>query len=41
MTSGSTENPDPDRPIDLSQDNDIVLILNDAWDVIYDMGLGD
>lgn len=41
MTSGSTENPDPDKPIDLSQDNDIVLILNDAWDVIYDMGLGD
>ena len=32
---------DPDKPIDLSQDNDIVLILNDAWDVIYDMGLGD
>lgn len=46
LTSGSTEgpdpeNPDPDTPIDLSQDNDIVLILNDAWDVIYDMGLGD
>lgn len=32
---------DPDEPIDLSQDNDIILILNDAWDVIYNMGLED
>lgn len=33
--------PDPDTPVDLSQDNDIIVILNDAWDVVYDMGLGD
>lgn len=32
---------DPDKPVDLNQDNDIVLIVNDAWDVIYDMELGD
>lgn len=31
----------PDTPVDLSQDNDIIVILNDAWDVVYDMGLGD
>ena len=42
-----TTDPDPetpddeDDPIDLSQDNDVIIILNDAWDVIYDMGLGD
>lgn len=33
--------PDPDEPVDLSQDNDIILIVNDAWDIVYDMGLGD
>lgn len=35
------EEPDSDEPIDLNQDNDIILIVNDAWDVVYDMGLGD
>lgn len=46
LRAGSTENPekpgeDPDTPIDLNSDNDIILILNDAWDVIYNMGLDD
>lgn len=46
ITGGNGENPDPettdpDTPVDLSQDNDIIVILNDAWDVVYDMGLGD
>ena len=45
-TGGETPDPgvdptDPDTPVDLSQDNDIIVILNDAWDVVYDMGLGD
>lgn len=46
LRADSTEDPDnpgtdPDTPIDLNNDNDIILILNDAWDVVYDMGLGD
>lgn len=36
-----TTDPDPDEPVDLSQDNDIILIVNDAWEVVYDLGLGD
>lgn len=44
--SDSTEGPDEEKdddddPIDLSTDNEISLILNDAWDVIYEMGLED
>lgn len=30
---------DPDTPIDLSVDNTITLIINDAWNMIYDMGV--
>lgn len=45
LKSDSTNPPvkpeDPDKPVDLNQDNDIIVILNDAWDVVYDMGLGD
>ena len=40
-TNPPVEPEDPDKPVDLSQDNDIIVILNDAWDVVYDMGLGD
>lgn len=29
----------PDEPIDLSVENDLEVQLNDAWDVLYDMGL--
>lgn len=40
-TNPPVEPEDPDNPVDLNQDNDIIVILNDAWDVVYDMGLGD
>lgn len=40
-TNPPVEPEDPDKPVDLNQDNDIIVILNDAWDVVYDMGLGD
>lgn len=42
-TNGGTTDPDTDddKPVDLNNDNDIIVILNDAWDVIYDMSLGD
>ena len=30
---------DEDDPIDVSASNDIILILNDAWDVLHNMGL--
>lgn len=30
---------DPDTPIDLSVDNTITLIINDAWNTIYDLGV--
>lgn len=36
-----TPGKDPDTPVDLNNDNDIIVILNDAWDVIYNMGLED
>ena len=46
IRAGETEDPgtsgkDPDTPVDLNNDNDIIVILNDAWDVIYNMGLED
>ena len=31
------ENPDPDTPIDVSEENEIVLLINDSWDVLHDM----
>ena len=36
------ENPDPDdedNPIDVSEENEIVLLINDSWDVLHDMGI--
>lgn len=33
------ENPDPDKPIDLSANTNIVVIINDAWEVLHDMGV--
>ena len=33
------ENPDPDEPIDLSVNNEITIILNNAWGVIHNMGI--
>lgn len=42
LKAGETgTDPDDDKPIDLSVDNTITLTVNDAWEVIYDMGLGD
>lgn len=33
------ENPDPDEPIDLSSNTNIVVIINDAWEVLHEMGV--
>lgn len=38
-TNGPDPNPDPDKPIDLSVNNEITIILNNAWGVIHDMGI--
>lgn len=42
-TDGGTSDPgsegDDDQPIDLSQETVITVTVNDAWDVIYDLGL--
>lgn len=38
----NTTTPDPenpDKPIDLSVNNEITIILNNAWDVIHNMGI--
>ena len=32
-------NPDPDKPIDLSVNTEITIILNNAWGVIHNMGI--
>lgn len=29
--------PDPDKPVDLGSEDEIILSLSDAWDVVYDM----
>ena len=29
--------PDPDKPVDLGNEDEIILSLSDAWDVVYDM----
>ena len=31
------ENPDPDKPVDLGSEEEIILSLSDAWDVVNDM----
>ena len=37
------KNPDPDNdkdnPIDVSEENEIVLLINDSWDVLHDMDI--
>lgn len=33
------DNPDPDEPIDLSSNTNIVVIINDAWEVLHNMGV--
>lgn len=38
-TGPDPENPDPDKPIDLSVNNEITIILNNAWGVIHNMGI--
>lgn len=39
LKSESAGPTDPDEPVDLSVDNDLEVQLNDAWDVLYDMGI--
>lgn len=39
-TGGPEPDPDePDEPIDLSVNNEITIILNNAWGVIHNMGI--
>ena len=38
-TGPDPENPDSDDPIDLSVNNEITIILNNAWGVIHNMGI--
>ena len=36
------DDPDPDdedNPIDVSEENEIVLLINDSWDVLHNMGI--
>lgn len=33
----STDGTDPDEPIDLSTSNEVIVTINDAWDVLHDM----
>lgn len=44
LKANTTGDPDPDpdepdEPIDLSVDNQVTIILNNAWNVIHDMGV--
>lgn len=36
---GTPDDPDEDKPIDLSGNTDIVVIVNDAWKVLHNMGV--
>lgn len=38
-TDGGDPNPDPDEPVDLSGNTDIKVIVNDAWNVLHNMGV--
>lgn len=38
-TDGGGEPEDPDEPIDLSANTNIVVIINDAWEVLHEMGV--
>lgn len=33
------ENPDPDKPIDLGATDQIIVEINDAWEILHDMGV--
>lgn len=33
------ENPDADKPIDLGATDQIIVEINDAWDILHDMGI--
>ena len=35
------EDPDDDDPIDVNATTEIMLLLNDSWDVLHNMGIGD
>lgn len=35
------EEPDPDTPIDVNAKTEIMLLLNDSWDVLHNMGISD
>ena len=38
-TTGEDGDDDDDKPIDLSSTDEITVLINDAWEVIHDMGL--
>lgn len=38
-TDGGDPSPDPDEPVDLSGNTDIKVIVNDAWQVLHNMGV--
>jgi hypothetical protein len=38
-TDNTGGDPDPDEPIDLSSNTNIVVIINDAWKVLHEMGV--
>lgn len=38
-TKTDTDSTDPDKPIDLSGNTDIVVTINDAWKVLHNMGV--
>lgn len=33
------DNPDPDEPIDLGGSTEIIVLINDAWEVLHNMGV--
>lgn len=35
------DDPDPDTPIDVNAKTEIMLLLNDSWDVLHNMGISD
>lgn len=39
VSDGSTTDPDPDQPTDLSKDQDIVITVNPAWETVHQMGI--
>ena len=40
QTGGPEPDPDePDEPIELSVNNEITIIMNNAWGVIHNMGI--